>query len=70
MELFLFSDIFMEVTSKDSLVSLSELYTGDWILLVSPVVYYRPFFYNKISPSLLLEIKILNSAISKMLQII
>ena len=60
----------MEVTSKDSLVSLSELYTGDWILLVSPVVYYRPFFYNKISPSLLLEIKILNSAISKMLQII
>ena len=39
----------MVVTSKDSLVSLSELYTGDWILLVSPVVYY--LFYNKISPS-------------------
>ena len=28
----------MVVTYKDSLVSLSELYTGDWILLVSPGV--------------------------------
>ena len=48
MELFLFSDIFMEVRSKDSLVSLSELYTGDWILLVSPIVYYIPFYNEDI----------------------
>lgn len=38
----------MEVTSKDSLVSLSELYTGDWILLVSPIVYYIPFYNEDI----------------------
>ena len=37
----------MVATYKDSLVSLSELYTGDWILLVSPLVYYTPFFNNK-----------------------
>ena len=60
----------MVVTYKDSLVSHSELYTGDWILLVSPgVVYYRPFFYNKFFffNVKLLEVKILNSPISKII---
>ena len=61
----------MVVTYKDSLLSHSELYTGDWILLVSPVVvYYRPFFYKIINKIKLLEVKILSSPISKMLQII